>query len=71
MVWSGRGKGGGGAGMCGEGSTVGWGAAGGRPGVTERAGILRKPFASRKPYNMGRVPVFINPNLYFKPDIQP
>ena len=28
---------------------VGWGAAGGRPGVTERAGILRKPYSRHKP----------------------
>ena len=31
---------------------VGWGAAG---GVTERAGILHKPNASHKPYDVGRV----------------
>ena len=36
----------------------------GRPGVTDRAGILHKPYASHKPYNVGRVPVFNNLNLY-------
>ena len=30
----------------------GWGAAGGPPGVTERAGILRKPCASHELYNV-------------------
>ena len=30
--------------------------------VTERAGILRRPYASHKPYNMGRVAVFIDLN---------
>ena len=34
-----------------------------RPGVTERAGILCKPYASHKPYNLGRVPVFVFMNL--------
>ena len=43
--------------------SVGWGCFG-RPGVTERAGFLRKPYASHKPYSVGRVPVFINFNLY-------
>ena len=43
-------KGGGG----GVGAVV-WGA-GGRPGLTERAGILRKPDASHKPFDGGRVP---------------
>ena len=40
---------------------VGWGAA---AWVTERAGILSKPYASHKPYNVGRVPVLTNLNLY-------
>ena len=63
MVWSGRGGGGGGgAGVCGEwsgrlGGVLLW-------AVTERAGILRKRYASHKPYNVGRVPVLINLNLY-------
>ena len=38
-------------------------AAGRRPGLTERAGILRKPYASHKTYNVGSAPVFINSNL--------
>ena len=42
-----------------------WGGAGGGPGLT------RKPAASRKPYNVGRAPVLINLNLYFKPYTQP
>ena len=46
--------GGGGAGVCGKGW---WGGAGGRPGLT------RKPFASRKPYNVARAPVSSNLNL--------
>ena len=45
--------------MCGE-----------RPGrlglLWAAAGILRKPSASHKPYNVGRVPFFINLNLYHR-----
>ena len=68
MVWSGRGGGGRGAGVCGEwsgrlGGVLLWAAMG--HWVTERAGIIRKPYASHKPYNVGRVPVLINLNLYF------
>ena len=40
------------------------------PGVTERAGILRK-LASHKPYNVVRAPAFIYHNLYFRPYTQP
>ena len=67
MVWSGRGGGGGGGGWlaCAESGLAGWvGCCCGRPWVTERAGILRKPYASHKPYNVGHVPVLINLNLY-------
>ena len=50
MVWSGTG--GGGAGVCGE----GWGPLElqleKRPGVTDKAGIVRKPCASHKSYNV-------------------
>ena len=56
MVWQGWGGGGGLA--YAESGLAGW------PWVTERAGILRKPYASHKPYNVGRVPVLINLNLY-------
>ena len=43
---------------------VGWGATGG-PKVTERAGILRKPYANHnKPYDVGRVRVFVDLNLH-------
>ena len=56
MVWSGRGGGWRARRVV---WPVGWGA-----GVTERAGILRKPYESHKPHNVGRVPVFINLNLY-------
>ena len=45
----GQGGAGGGAGVCGE----GWGPLElqleKRPGVTDKAGIVRKPYASRKP----------------------
>ena len=54
-----------------ESGLAGWvGCCCGRPGVTERAGILLKPYASHKPYNVGRVPVFINLNLYH-PSLNP
>ena len=33
-------------------------------GVSQRAGILRKPCAGHKPYNPGHVPGFVNLNLY-------
>ena len=46
MVWSGTGWGGGGAGVCGE----GWGPLElqleKRPGVTDKASIVHKPYAS-------------------------
>ena len=54
MVWSGTGLGGGGggAGVCGE----GWGPLElrleKRPGVTDQASIVRKPYASHKSYNV-------------------
>ena len=60
MVWQGWG---GGAGVCREWS-AGWvGCCCGRPWVT---GSQRGPgsYASHKPYNVGRVPVLINLNLY-------
>ena len=52
MVWSGTGWGGaGGAGVCGE----GWGLLElqleKRPGVTDKASIVRKPYASHTSYN--------------------
>ena len=53
LVGVGRGEG---AGVCREGSGP---LGGGRPGVTQRAGILRKPYASHKPYSVGRVLAFI------------
>ena len=62
MVW--QGEGGGGAGVCGEWSGRLGGCCCGRPWVTERAGILRKPSLNSKPYNVGRVPVLINLNMY-------
>ena len=58
MVWSGRGEGWGGKGgvACAERGRGGWvGCCWGRPGVTERAGILHKPT-----YNVVRVPVFMS-----------
>ena len=46
--------GGGGAGVCGE----GWGPLElqleKRPGVTDKAGIVRKPYASHKSYNVAQ-----------------
>ena len=52
MVW--YGVGGGGAGVCGE----GWGPLElqleKRPGVTDKAGIVRKPYASHKSYNVAQ-----------------
>ena len=52
MVWYGRG--GEGAGVCGE----GWGPLElqleKRPGVTDKAGIVRKPYASHKSYNVAQ-----------------
>ena len=46
--------GGGGAGVCGE----GWGPLElqleKRPGVTDKAGIVRKPYASHKSYNIAQ-----------------
>ena len=52
MVWSGTGWGGGGAGVCGE----GWGPLElqleKRPGVTDKASIVHKPYASHKSYNV-------------------
>ena len=71
MVWSGtgwRGSGGGGlAGVCGE----GWGPLElqleKRPGVTAKASIVRKPYASAE----APAPAFINLNLNFKPYTQP
>ena len=66
MVWSGMGEGG--AAVCGEWSGRLGGV--GRPGVAERAGILRKPYARHKPYNVGRVPVFISLKLYH-PSLNP
>ena len=51
MVWYGVG---GGAGVCGE----GWGPLElqleKRPGVTDKAGIVRKPYASHKSYNVAQ-----------------
>ena len=51
MVWYG---GGGGAGVCGE----RWGPLKlqleKRPGVTDKAGIVRKPYASHKSYNVAQ-----------------
>ena len=56
---------------CAESGLAGWvGCCCGRPGVAERAGILRKPYASHKPYNVGRVPVFISLKLYH-PSLNP
>ena len=53
MVWSGTGWGGG-AGVCGE----GWGPLElqleKRPGVTDQASIVRKPYASHKSYNVAQ-----------------
>ena len=53
VVWSGTGWGGG-AGVCGE----GWGPLElqleKRPGVTDKAGIVRKPYASHKSYNVAQ-----------------
>ena len=50
MVWYGVG----GAGVCGE----GWGPLElqleKRPGVTDKAGIVRKPYASHKSYNVAQ-----------------
>ena len=71
MVWSGRGGGGVGPGVCGNGRGAlelpldGGVVLGGRPGLT------CKPFASRIPYNVAGAPVLINLNLYFKPYTQP
>ena len=53
MVWSGTGWGGrGGAGVCGE----GWGPLELQlekgPGVTDKASIVHKPYASHKSYNV-------------------
>ena len=49
-----RGGGGGGAGVCGE----GWGPLElqleKRPGVTDQASIVRKPYASHKSYNVAQ-----------------
>ena len=42
---------------------VGWGLPGGGQGDREGRD-LRRPFASHKPYNAWRVPVFTNLNLY-------
>ena len=56
MVWYGVGGGGGGrgAGVCGE----GWGPLElqleKRPGVTDQASIVRKPYASHKSYNIAQ-----------------
>ena len=51
MVWYGVG---GGAGVCGE----GWGPLElqleKRPGVTDKASIVRKPYASHKSYNVAQ-----------------
>ena len=53
MVWYGVG-GGGGAGVCGE----GWGTLElqleKRPGVTDQASMVRKPYASHKSYNVAQ-----------------
>ena len=65
MVWFGRGAGWFACAERGGGSWVGVcrGAARG-----DREGRdLCKPFASHKPYNVGRVPVFTNLNLYLMP----
>ena len=67
MVWSGRlvGVGGGGAGRVRRVVwPVGWGAAVGGHGSQRGPGILHKPYASHKPYNVGRVPVLTDLNLY-------
>ena len=52
--WYGLVRGGGGAGVCGE----GWGPLElqleKRPGVTDKAGIVRKPYASHKSYNVAQ-----------------
>ena len=53
------GEGGGGL-ACAKSGLASWvGCCCARPGVTERAEILRKPYASHKPYNVGRVPVLL------------
>ena len=52
--WYGLVRGGGGAGVCGE----GWGPLElqleKRPGVTDKASIVRKPYASHKSYNVAQ-----------------
>ena len=54
MVWSGTGWGGGGPGVCRE----GWGPLElqleKRPGVTDQASKVRKPYASHKSYNVAQ-----------------
>ena len=62
--------GGGGGAACAESGLAGgvgcsWAARGHREGWD-----LHKPYASHKPYNVGRVPVFINFNLYH-PSLNP
>ena len=51
MVWSGTGWGGGWGAVCGE----GWGPLElqleKRPGIADKASIVRKPYASHKSYN--------------------
>ena len=69
VVWYGVAgeRGGGLAGVCGE----GWGPLElqleKRPGVTAKASIVRKPYASAE----APAPAFINLNLNFKPYTQP
>ena len=57
-------------GMCGEGSGPLELQLEGRPGVTDKARIVRKPYASHKPHIVAQY-VFINLHLYFKPCTQP
>ena len=57
-------QGGGVAGVCGE----GWGPLElqleKRPGVTDKASIVHKPYASHKSYNVARAPAFILQTLH-------
>ena len=77
MVWSGRGGpgGGGGADACGEGRgrwSCSWRVGRCRGGgQTEKAGILRKPCASHKPYNVGRLPFFVTLTCTLNPTPNP
>ena len=60
MVWSGRGpEGGGGAGVCGEGSGRLELQLEGRPGVTDEARIVCKPYASHKSCNVAQQRVLL------------